>query len=269
MNKDKLNLLDFYKLGQEQWIVQPSLPRKLFIYFFGPLGVNSRIRSAHILNQILSSHLLREKAKVLDVGFGHGYALFYLSQRFPQCHFTGIDINKEMVENGQVIASRKRIKNLSFIHGDIQSIELNEKFDVILSADVLEHIHDDLGTVRKLRFMLSDGGNLILHLPKKYSQAWRFLPSFKTYKTPDHVREEYTYEEINRLLQQGGFNIKSIKFSYSKWGELAFETNYLFFSKGYLRIIFALFFHPISILLGYLDTVTNYPDGNSFIITAS
>jgi 2-polyprenyl-3-methyl-5-hydroxy-6-metoxy-1,4-benzoquinol methylase len=262
--------LDFWQfrlIGQEQWQVQPNKGRRAFVRICGPLGVNARIRNARVINTIHRLGL-NPGAKVLDVGCGHGYGLFWLARLYPDCQFTGLEFDAQHVEEGQRITQELGLSNLQFVQSSALEIEANAEYDLIYSMDVLEHIEDDIGTLHNIRRALKDDGDLILHLPRRHQEAWTFLPAFKAYTTPDHVRDEYTPPEIREKLQQTGFEVQYFAYGYSKWGELAFESNYLFWNSTVLRTLTAIVLHPLSVWLGYRDIREDHDEGNAFIIHA-
>lgn len=73
--------------------------------------------------------------------------------------------------------------------------------DCILACDVLEHIDDDLGLLRKLKLALRPGGWLIAAVP-----AYDFLWSGEDYVS-DHFRR-YTKPLLQKRVEQAGFGIE-------------------------------------------------------------
>lgn len=84
---------------------------------------------------------------VLETGFGTGYVLVYLAERFERAHspvkFMGIEISEEVIV---------RAKQLSLLHGDCALISKHDIFDPDVYADgfglvyhqgLLEHFSDD------------------------------------------------------------------------------------------------------------------------------
>ena len=262
-----LNFWQFRQVAREQWLVQTNKAQSMYVRLFGPLGVNARIRNARVINTIHRLGLA-SGAKALDVGCGHGYALFWLAYRYPQCQFTGLEVDAKLVEHGRYMAQQLQLSNLSFIHSSALDIDAEDKYDLIFSMDVLEHIKDDVSTLRNIRRALRSDGHLALHLPRRHQETWTFLSAFRTYTTPDHVRDEYTVLEINDKLQQTGFEVEYFRYGYSKWGELAFESNYLFWRSTILRPLTAVILHPLSVWLAYMDIHQDHADGNAFIILA-
>ncbi len=264
-----LNFWQFLQVGREQWIVQRNLLARTFIRLCGPLGVHARIRNARVINTIRRLNL-RANAHILDAGCGHAYATLWLARNYPQYHFWAIDADPNLVANGEKIARHLGLGNVEFIQADICNVRLEEiaVFDLIFSIDLLEHIDDDVGLLRALRKALTPCGYLILHLPRRHQEHRRFFRAFKSHITPDHVRDEYTADEILERLSQTGFRVESLKYGFSGWGELSFELNNLFWRYGWLRILTALLTHPICVWLAYMDTRCDYAEGNSLLVIA-
>ena len=250
-----LTCREFLQVGREQWMVQPDFPRKAFLRLFGPLGVHARIRNTRVI-QAINNIDLPKLAQILDAGCGHAYASFWLARKNPQWTFTEIDIGNEFIQNGRQIAKRIGAININFETRDIADIHFANFYDLIFSIDVLEHVIDDMSVLKSFRTALKPGGRLVLHLPRRHQEHKRIFPVFKKHTTPDHVRDEYTAQEITDKLTQAGFTIKSLKYGFGPLGELAFELNYLFWEYAFLRSLVRDTFPPtISIvgIFGYAD----------------
>ena len=262
-----LNFWQFRKVGHEQWLVQSNPLQRLFIRLFGPLGVHARIRNTRVINAIQRLEL-PAGARLLDAGCGHGYVTFWLARQYPQYRITALEVDPKLVHDGLAIAKKLDLTNVSFIQGSATDLKDTQRFDLIFSIDVLEHIEDDTGTLRVFRKCLKPMGWLLLHLPRRHQEHWRFFSAFKDHTTPDHVRDEYTDSEIREKLTQTGFRVEYLRYGFSKWGELAFELNYLFWRWNPLRVLSAILFHPLSVWLAYMDTRRDYAEGNSLLILA-
>jgi SAM-dependent methyltransferase len=173
------------------------------------------------------------------------------------------------VNNGREITERLGLDNITFIEKSVGQITEQAAYDLVFSIDVLEHIVDDVGVLRLFHQALKPGGYLLLHLPRRHQDHRRILDfMFKNHTTPDHVRDEYTSNEIQKKLIATDFEPVSIRYGFSLWGELAFELNYLFWWSGFLRTFAALVTHPLAVWLAYMDTRQDYVDGNSLLVLA-
>ncbi|MGB9756014.1 MAG: class I SAM-dependent methyltransferase [Desulfurella sp.] len=122
------------------------------LYFEKPKNYFSNIRY-DILELIKCNN-----CKILEIGCGTGATLMELKRLCKANYIAGVDI----VDLGQ---SEKLDK---FILGDIEIEELNfpdKYFDIIICADVLEHLKDPWSTVNKLKKYLKDNGVIIASIP--------------------------------------------------------------------------------------------------------
>jgi SAM-dependent methyltransferase len=79
---------------------------------------------------------------VLEVGCGFGRITKILLSNFPEIkEYVALDLSPEQIENAKnhIMGEDKR-GVLKFIVSDIQSLELNSKYDLVLAPEVLLHI---------------------------------------------------------------------------------------------------------------------------------
>jgi SAM-dependent methyltransferase len=264
-----LNFFDFLRIGREQSYLPRPWPIRLFTRLFGPLGLHSRIRSANTINAIQHLHLPVD-AHILDAGSGRGLTLFWLAQRYINFKLHGIERDEVLVVGCREIATRLGLDNLTFDQGDLsQCVDLGGPYDLIISIDVLEHIEDDVGVLRKMYQALTPTGKLLLHLPLHRWDQHRIFSVFKKHIIHDHVRDEYTPDEIQTKLRMAGFAVHQLAYGFGPLGELAFELNAMFWDHLALRAVMALLTYPLALLLAYLDIRHQHERGNSMIIVAT
>ncbi|MDH3251713.1 MAG: glycosyltransferase, partial [Ignavibacteria bacterium] len=146
---------------------------------------------------------LRRTIRMLDAGCGDGYWLHRLSS-IEGVEFTGIDYNPLRVERAREAAPSAHIRQ-----GDILSLSTDERFDVILLNQVIEHVEDDHGLIRAVKALLSPDGVLILGTPNEGSSLHqlrntRLGPLYQT----DHVHF-YTEAEMRKIISGAGFRVDS------------------------------------------------------------
>ena len=98
----------------------------------------------------------QKENKILEIGCGTGATLLKLKESAKASTVVGVDIHAFETQLDK------------FIVGDIEQIDLPyEKgfFDVIICADVLEHLIDPWGTVKKVTGYLKSGGVFIASIP--------------------------------------------------------------------------------------------------------
>lgn len=138
--------------------------------------------------------------RVLDIGCGDGYWLHRLRD-LPGVELAGVDYNPLRVERARQAAPHAKIHCADFM-----AFRPDQAFDVVLLNQVIEHIDDDVGVLRRVRELLRPAGVLIVGTPNEGSrlQRWRIRP-----EATDHVHF-YTEDEVRQKLEQAGFAIESV-----------------------------------------------------------
>lgn len=77
--------------------------------------------------------------------------------------------------------------------GDISSVSIDRRFDTIVYVDVLEHIRDDAGELRKARRLLAPGGHLVVLSP-----AFQFL--FSEFDRSIGHERRYTRKTLGAVM---------------------------------------------------------------------
>lgn len=100
----------------------------------------SRLKRALIRNFIEELHALFVAAnpveRVLEVGVGEGFISGYLSERFPDKSFTGVDLDA-----GDLRRCRSLFPAVETIEADAQTLAgVLGPFDLVICAEVLEHL---------------------------------------------------------------------------------------------------------------------------------
>jgi len=158
-----------------------------------------RIRLRRVLPATRGSY-----RRILDAGCGPGVFTMELAKRHPAAVVVGIDIDPGSVARAAEIARRAGIRNCRFQVGDVTALQFRDEFDLVVSVDNLEHIHDDVGALVNLCQALRSGGRLVLHTPNYY-RRWLLLGRRVNFAVPGHARPGYHAEELQRKLSQAGF----------------------------------------------------------------
>ncbi len=156
---------------------------------------------------------------LLDAGCGTAPMLSLLTSRFPDAHFTGIDITPKMIE----VAKSKHLSNTKFICGDCENLPFNaESFDVIICSQSFHHYPKPLDFLRGAQRCLRHGGRLIL---RDMTMGNRLIHWFvNTIELPLLNRlgygdvHCYNREELQSLCEKAKLNLES--FDQRKWLKL-------------------------------------------------
>lgn len=102
--------------------------------------------------------------RVLDYGCAHGHYTLGLARAFPDCEFTGIDISRRAVEEATAWAAEAGVPNATF--GRLRDgWHAQATYDVVLLAEVLEHVRDYRALLEQARTALDPDGALITTTP--------------------------------------------------------------------------------------------------------
>jgi GT2 family glycosyltransferase/2-polyprenyl-3-methyl-5-hydroxy-6-metoxy-1,4-benzoquinol methylase len=152
-------------------------------------------------------------SRVLELGPATGY----MSRAFVDrgCSVVGIEFDPGMAERAAAVCER-------VIVGDLDQLDLDaelgeERFDAIVSADVIEHLKDPLGALRRLRAFLKPGGRLVVSLPNVAHGSVRLaLLSGRFEYGPwglldsTHLRF-FTRKTFEDLLVEAGFDLLELR----------------------------------------------------------
>lgn len=105
---------------------------------------------------------LKSGIRVCDLGCAEGIALLLMAEAFPHSTFMGIDISEECIENARTEASRKQMKNVSFLTLDAGVLkdhpDLLESFDYVTAFDAIHDQTRPLDALISVHALLRSGG---------------------------------------------------------------------------------------------------------------
>ncbi|MGH9552540.1 MAG: class I SAM-dependent DNA methyltransferase [Terriglobales bacterium] len=151
----------------------------------------------HLISR-MSRKLVSELAPgywVLEVGCGTGNVLRALRQACPD----GTVVGLELWLDGLRFAQKRSVGPL--VQGDVRRCPFGKPFDLIGMFDVLEHVPEELETLRALREALAPGGRLMLTVPAHQS-LWSYFD-----EAAQHCRR-YSSPEIRAQLVAAGFDVE-------------------------------------------------------------
>lgn len=152
------------------------------------------IGKKNLVREFIRKYKKDKELKILEIGCGAGEITEMLTE-FGKVYAN--DVAKLAINKVQ----ERGIKNT--IHGDINSLDLKKyenKFDIVLSLDVLEHIKEDTKVMANTHKMLKGSGKFLITAP-----AYKFLWSMHD-EALEHQRR-YTDYELKTKLEDNGFRI--------------------------------------------------------------
>lgn len=156
--------------------------------------------------------------KVLDVGCGMGVVSYSIALK-SEAIVTGIDLNPENIKKAKMQFNHK---NITYFVGDALTDLPNEKFDVVILSNVLEHIEKRVDFLKQLCLKVSPQ-RLLIRVPL-FERDWR-VPLKKElgidYRLDSTHYTEYTHESFIEEMNDAGLRIAHLE---SRWGEIWAEV---------------------------------------------
>jgi 2-polyprenyl-3-methyl-5-hydroxy-6-metoxy-1,4-benzoquinol methylase len=112
-------------------------------------------------SRAMSLRLVGTSKRVLEFGCSTGRVTAALAKR--GCRVTGIDIDAEAAERARPYADEIVILDLD--EADFETKLADQRWEVALFGDVLEHLRDPLRTLRAARQLLDAHGELVVSVP--------------------------------------------------------------------------------------------------------
>jgi len=163
-----------------------------------------------LLKKITASKATTE---VLDVGCGKGLLGEALSHM--GCRVTGVESHATAAAESQKRLARVVEHDLTQAEGVINALG-GQTFDVIVFADVLEHLPDPLGTLELYKQYLAEDGCMMISVPNVAVWDVRLKLFFGAFNYGDagvmdrtHLRF-FTLRTIKLLLQEAGLEVKQV-----------------------------------------------------------
>ena len=128
---------------------------------------------------------------VLDVGCGSGENLVALSRAMSHLELAGVDISPEAL----TLASR-RVLGARLRELDAQRHKLDERFDLVMAIQVIEHLSDDVAALRNMAAM---------------ADRWVLVTSMRGRMRPSEVAighlRNYSDDELCRKAASAGLEV--------------------------------------------------------------
>lgn len=149
---------------------------------------------------------LRSRQKILDIGCGAGTISFYLASKKHEV--LGIDIS-----NNAINACRESVKRLRLernAHFEVMNFPKqipDERFDLIICSEVIEHLYDDDLALKKIFLLLKPGGIAFISAPSINAPLYKLGLTKDFDQRVGHLRR-YSLKELVNKCRKCGFIIK-------------------------------------------------------------
>lgn len=195
------------------------------------IGLHAKCRKEFIIAN-LARITTSNNPKIIDLGCGQGWLTAELAKHG---NAVGVDLSYEGIN-----VAKRNYPQCHFKQMDIMTEGIKDKYDVVVSSEVIEHLAEDdqIRYVRKIRDILVNNGYLILTTPN--ATTAEKLVKYKLIKQEDlqPIENWLAKKEIYPLLNQY-FKIKHI-------GSTMFMP--IFIQKYHLfELSYRLFYHRLNL----------------------
>ena len=233
------------------------------------------LRSWHVRKKIKTLFGKNDKINIFDAGMGFGQYSYFMAKYFSNSNIFGIDVKDEQVEDCNYFFCRCGYNNTKFEVSDLTKIDYDGKYDFILSVDVMEHIVEDELVFKNFQKALKTGGKLLINTPSDIGGSDAHDEHDESF-IEEHARNGYGKQDISDKLERAGFKIKSIDYSYGKFGTVSwrFGIKYpiLIAGKSKIFILLLPFYYMFTLwfvlILMWLDIKTYNKVGTGIIVVA-
>ncbi len=198
---------------------------------------------------------LKLNDKILEIGYSTGGHSLFAFERMG-FNVTGIDNfydgNFKPIILDHIKISEQIKNNINFIEGDISKIDLVDKFDLIYSTSVLEHISDVKSSLKNMYNLLNPGGSIFhnynpyfsfngghalgtgdapfMHLRLNINEYNEYIKLYRPYEAKiaikwlnNSMNKEISQKKLKNLLISSGFKI--IYFQSNNLNKFNFDIN--------------------------------------------
>lgn len=160
------------------------------------------------------SHI-QEGDRVLDVGCGIGAVAYDVARQTAASAVVGIDRDAKKLAQAKRRYAHPR---LTFLEGDALTALPDQRFGVVILSNVLEHLEDRVGFLRRLLERIQPT-RVLIRVPA-FERDWRVALKHELgvgyYLDPTHCIE-HRVDELTGELAQAGLTLRQ---SVARWGEL-------------------------------------------------
>lgn len=165
--------------------------------------------------------------RMLELGCASGSYLYQMAEQ--GWHVQGIEFSKKAAQTAAQLGYHVHAGPLETAPNP------DEPFDLIVGWMVLEHLHDPLGCLKKLREWARPGAWLVLSVPNAESLEFRvFKEKWYALHLPNHLYH-FTPQVLERVFKASGWKLKKIHHQ-RVLSNLIGSTGYVLRNKGFTKL---------------------------------
>jgi SAM-dependent methyltransferase len=233
------------------------------------------LRSWHVRKEIKELYRDNKPANIFDAGMGYGQYSYFIAKLFPNSEILAVDVKEEQVEDCKYFFSKCGFDKVKFKIADLTKIDYSDRFDFILSVDVMEHIVEDEIVFQNFAKALKKNGKLLINTPSDLGGSDVHEEDDESF-IEEHARVGYSRKDITEKLKRAGLQVKDFKYSYGKFGTISWRLGIkypiLIAGKSKILILFLPVYYLLTLwltlILMWLDVRSNNDKGTGVIVIA-
>lgn len=250
---------------------QSTFLRKIFYSLLDLL----LLRTWHVHRELKLWLKSNKSAQILDAGSGFGQYSFYMAKRGKQFQIDAVDVKEDQIADCNQFFKNCGLNNANFAFGDLTLPIAQDKYDLVMCVDVMEHILEDVTVFKNFNQAMKKGGMLLISTPSDQGGSDVHEETGESF-IGEHVRDGYPVAEMADKLKQAGFTQFEILYSYGTPGKIAWKLSMKYpmlmlnASKLFFILIppYYLITYPFSYLLNWFDTHSKHATGTGLIVKA-
>lgn len=186
----------------------------------------------YVIPFIERSISIDSNTSVLEIGCGEGGNLIPFTE--IGCRTVGVDLNKNKINNANKFYSTKE-NSPKFVLTDIYEWKTDEKFDIVMLRDVLEHIHNQKYFLNFVKKFLKPNGKLFLGFPpwqNPYGGHQQIFNKFISRLPFIHLLPNFMYVGLLKLAKEdekeikGALEVKETRITIERFLKIVKGENY-------------------------------------------
>jgi len=233
------------------------------------------LRTWHVHRELKLWMKSNSSALILDAGSGFGQYSFYMAKQSKQYKIDAVDVKDDQIADCNQFFNKCNLDNATFAIGDLTKPIAQNKYDLVMCVDVMEHILEDVTVFKNFNQAMKPGAMLLISTPSDQGGSDVHEETGESF-IGEHVRDGYPVEEMADKLKQAGFSKMEILYSYGNPGKIAWRLSMKYpmlllnTSKIFFILIpfYYILTYPFSFLLNWIDTNTTHKTGTGLIVKA-
>ncbi|MEO8398541.1 MAG: methyltransferase domain-containing protein [Ignavibacteriaceae bacterium] len=198
--------------------------------------------------------------EIYDAGTGYAQYAYFMAKKLQPNNIYAVDVKDKWIKDAEDFFVQQKLSNVKFGIEDLTEINYENKFDLIVCVDVMEHINEDVKVFNNFFRALKKDGYLLINTPSIFGGSDVHDEGEESFVS-EHARDGYSFEDLKTKLEPIGFTVHRSIYTYGFWGDkswrlgIKYPMQMLNVSKFFLIILplYYLITLPFTLIMMYLD----------------